>query len=137
MSKNEAPGEDGKARDILLLAFNLLPKSTTALYSYNGCLRTACFIRIWKRARIIPRFKPGKETSDDISKYHPISLINTAAKVLEKVLINRIMHNMYSNKLMSKTNMDSHHKLIQLARKDFVQDSLKDGQYGALISLNV
>jgi hypothetical protein len=41
--------------------------------------------------------KPGKGTSDDISKYRPISLINTAAKVLKKVLINRIMHHIYSN----------------------------------------
>jgi hypothetical protein len=30
-------------------------------------------------------------------------LINTAAKVLEKVLINRIMHHIYSNNIMSKS----------------------------------
>jgi hypothetical protein len=66
MNKNKAPGEDGITSDILLHAFNLFPKSTTVLY--NGCLRTACFPRIWKRAKIIPTVKPGKETSDDISK---------------------------------------------------------------------
>jgi hypothetical protein len=81
MNKNNAPGEEGITSDILLRYFNLLPRSTTALY--NGCLRTACFPRIWKRAKIIPIVKPGKETSDDISKYRPISLINTAAKVLK------------------------------------------------------
>ena len=54
------------------------------------------FPRIWKRVKIIPIVKPGKETSDDITKYRPISLINTATKVLEKALINRIMHHMYS-----------------------------------------
>jgi len=94
MNKNKAPGKDGIMSDILLRAFNLLPMSTTTLY--NGCLRTAGFPRIWKRAKIIPIVKPGKETSDDISKYRPINLINTAAKVLKKVLINRIMHHMYS-----------------------------------------
>jgi len=73
MKKNKAPGVDGITSDILQCAFNLLPKSTTAMY--NGCLRTACFPRIWKRAKIIPIVKPGKETSDDISKYRPISLI--------------------------------------------------------------
>jgi hypothetical protein len=46
------------------------------------------------RAKIIPIIKPGKETCDGISKYRSISLINTAAKVLEKVLINRIMYHM-------------------------------------------
>jgi len=113
--------------------------STTALY--NGCLRTACFPRIWKRAKIIPIVKPGRETSDDISKYHPISLINTAAKVLEKVLIHRIMHHTHSNNLMSKnqygfTPQTSTVDAV-MAMKDFVQDSLNDGQYIALISLDV
>jgi hypothetical protein len=50
-----------------------------------------------EEAKIIPIVKPGKEASNDISKYRPISLINTAAKVLEKVLINRIMHHVYTN----------------------------------------
>jgi len=57
----------------------------------------------WKRAKITPIGKPGKETNEDISKYCPLSLINTAAKVLENVLINRIMHHMYSNNVMNKT----------------------------------
>jgi hypothetical protein len=80
MNKNKAPGEDGITSDIFQRAFNLLPNSTTAMY--NGCLRTACFTRIWKRAKIIPIVKQGKAKSDDISKYRPISLINTEAKVL-------------------------------------------------------
>jgi len=101
----------------------------------------ACFPRIWKKAKIIQIVKPGKETSDSISKYRPISLINTAAKVLEKVLINRIMHHMYSNNLMSKnqygfTPQTSTVDAV-MALKDFVQDSLNDGQYVALISLDV
>jgi hypothetical protein len=88
--------------------------------------------RIWKRAKIIPTVKPGKETSNDISKYRPISSINTASKVLEKVLINRIMD---SNNLMIKqqygftpqtSTVDS-----MMALKDFVQDRLNDGQYVA------
>jgi hypothetical protein len=68
-------------------------------------------------------------------------LINTAAKVLEKVLINRIMYHMYSNNLMSKnqcgfTPQTSTVDAV-MALKDFVQDSLNDGQYVALISLDV
>ena len=70
MNKNKAPGVDGITGDIPQRAFNLLPKCTAAMYS--GCLRTACFPRIWKRAKLIPIVKPGKETSDDISKYRPI-----------------------------------------------------------------
>ena len=90
MNRNKAPGEDGITSEILQRAYDLLPKSTTEMY--NGCLRTACFPKIWKRAKLIPIVKPGKETCEDMTKYRPINLLNTAAKVLEKVLISRIMH---------------------------------------------
>jgi len=82
MDKTKSPGEDGITSDTLYWAFSLLPKSTTALY--NGCLRMACFPKQWKTAIIIAIIKPGKETSNDIAKYRPISLISTLAKVLEK-----------------------------------------------------
>jgi hypothetical protein len=54
-----------------------------------------CFPKNWKIAKIIPITKPGKEDSPDPSKYHPVSLLNTGGKVLEKLLINRIMHHIY------------------------------------------
>ena len=66
MDKTKAQGQDGITSDIHYHAFSLLPKSTTALY--NGCLRKACFPRRWKTVVIIPIIKPGKETSNDISK---------------------------------------------------------------------
>jgi hypothetical protein len=43
MNKKKAPGVDGIMSDILQRAFNLLPKSTTAMY--NRCLRMAFFPR--------------------------------------------------------------------------------------------
>jgi hypothetical protein len=139
MNKNKAPGEDGVTSDILHRAFNLLPTSTTAMY--NGCLGTACFSRIWNRAKIIPIVKPGKETCDDISTYRPIRLINTAAKVLEKVLINRIIYHTYSNNLMSKNQCGFTPKTntvdAVMALKYFVQNILKDRLYVVLKSLYV
>jgi len=90
MNRNKAPGEDGITPEILQRAYELLPKSTIAIY--DGCSRTACFPKIWKRAKLIPIVKPRKETCEVMTKYRPISLLNTAAKVLEKLLISRIMH---------------------------------------------
>jgi hypothetical protein len=86
LNRTKAPEEDEIRSEILQRTYNLLPQSTTAMY--NGCLRMACCPRTWKRAKVIPIVKPGKETCDDITKYRPISLINTAAKVLEKILSN-------------------------------------------------
>ena len=139
MNKNKAPGEDGITSDIFQCTFNLLPKSTTAMY--NSCLRTCCFPRMWKRAKIIRIVKPEKATSDDISKCRPISLINTAAKVLEKVLINRIMHHIYSHNLLSINQFGFTPQkstiVAVMALKDFVQESINEGQYVAVISLDV
>ena len=139
INRNKASGEDGITSDILQRAYDLLPKSTTALY--NGCLRTACFPKICKRAKLIPIVKPGKETCKDMTKYRPISLLNTAAKVLENVLISRIMHHVYFNNLMNKTQhgFTPQPSTVDavMALKDYVQSSIDDGQNVAVISLDV
>jgi hypothetical protein len=129
IEKTRSPGEDGITSDFLLRAFNLLPKFTTALY--NGCLRTACFPRRWKTTIIIPIIKPGKETCDDIFKYLPISLINTTAKVIEKILTNGIMLFLHSHNLLNHnqygftSQTSSIDAVIDL--KEFVQQSIKEG----------
>jgi len=81
MKRIKAPGEDGITPEILQRANELLPKSNTEIY--NGCLRKACFPKIWKRAKVIPLVNPGKETCEDMTKYRPTSLLNTSAKVLK------------------------------------------------------
>jgi hypothetical protein len=54
-----------------------------------------------EKTRIIPITKPGKENSDDVSKFRPISLLNIGGKVLEKVLISRINHHVFSQGFMN------------------------------------
>ena len=139
MDKKKSPGEGGITSDILYCAFRLLPKSTTALY--NGCLRTACFPRRRKTAIIIPIIKSGKETSSDVAKYRPISLISTLAEVLEKVLMNRIMHHMHSHNVLSQ---NLHGFTPQTSTVDAVMDlqhyaqmSMEEGQYVAVLSLDL
>jgi hypothetical protein len=138
MNKNKAPGEDGITSDILKRAYDILPKSTTAMY--NGCLGTKCFPKIWKGAKLITIVKPGKETCEDMTKYRPKSLLNTAAKVLEKVLVSRILYHVYSNNLMNKnqygfTPQTSTVDAV-MALKDYVKSSINEGKYVAAISLD-
>ena len=54
-----------------------------------------------EKVKILPIIKPGKETSMEVTKYRPISLINVAGKVMEKLLTNRIMHHVYRNELLN------------------------------------
>jgi hypothetical protein len=89
----------------------------------------------------MPIVKPGKEGSDEVSKYRPISLLDSGGKVLEKLLINKINHHVYSREHMNenqfgfrpqKSTIDA-----AMAIKTFVQESLDAGEVIALVSLDV
>lgn len=132
----KSPGPDGITSDILTLIFKNIPKTVTAIY--NECLRRGCFPKQWKIARIIPIIKPGKENSQDPSKYRPINLLN---RVLEKLLINRIMHHIYRNYYLSesqygftpqKSTTDA-----AIAVKQFMEPELEKGNVVIMTSLHV
>jgi hypothetical protein len=69
---------------------------------YNECLRKGCLPTNWKTARILPITKPDREDSTDPSKFRPISLINTTGKVLEKLLIKRILHHLHKTEFLNE-----------------------------------
>ena len=59
MGNKKAPGEDGIAGEIYKSTFEIFPNYITAMY--NECLRIGVFPVRWKRAKLIPITKPGKE----------------------------------------------------------------------------
>jgi len=77
----KAPAPDGIISDILTLVFKNIPKTVTLIY--NECLKRGYFPNEWKIAKIIPITKPGKEDSQDPSKYRLISLLNIGGKEFE------------------------------------------------------
>jgi hypothetical protein len=95
----------------------------------------------WKRARLIPITKPGKENSKDISKYRPINLLNIGGKVLEKALINRINHHVFFHDLINKNQYSFTPQRgtidAAMAVKDFVEKRLVAGEVIVLVSLDV
>ena len=95
----KASEPDGVTGEILTLIFQNIPQMLTAMY--NDCLKRGHFPAQWKIVKIIPITKPGKKDCYDPSKYCPISLINIKGKVLEKLLINRIMHHIHKTKFLN------------------------------------
>jgi hypothetical protein len=85
MDNKKAPGEDGITGEICKKAFQIFPKSITAMCS--GSLRLGVFPKKWKRAKLFPTLKPGKERSEEVSKYCSISRLNVGGKVQAKVMI--------------------------------------------------
>jgi len=85
--------------------------------------------------------KPGKEDSQDPSKYRPISLLNIGGKVLEKLLINRIMHYVYKIEYINgsqygftpqKRTTDA-----AMAVKQFIEPEFEKGKVVIMASLDV
>jgi len=107
----------------------------------NGCLREGVFPKRWKKAMITPIVKPGKEGSDEVNTFLPISLLDSGGKVLEKLLINRINHHAYFRGHMNENQFGFRPKKstvdAAMAIKAFVQESLDAGEVIALISLDV
>jgi len=139
MDNKKAPGEDGNTGDIYNYTFKILPKSITAMY--NGCLRHGVFPTRWKRAKLMPIIKPGKENNYEVSKYRPISLLNVGDKVLEKVIVSRINHHVYTNDYINKNQyvFTPQTSTIDaaMAVKDFVVEGFKTGKVATIISLDV
>jgi len=90
--------------EIYKSAFEIFPRYITAMY--NGCLNTGVFPMRSKRTKLVPITKPGKDKSEDVSKFRPISLINKGGNVLEKLLINRINHHVFSHNYMNKNQYE-------------------------------
>jgi hypothetical protein len=86
LGNKKARGENGITGEIYKNAFEIFPRYITAMY--NGCLNRRIFLTRWKRTKPIPITKPEKNNCEDVTKFRPISLINTGGKVLEKLLIN-------------------------------------------------
>jgi hypothetical protein len=61
VNNKKAPGEDGITGEIFKQTFKTFPKYITAMY--NVCLRKGVFPKMWKRAKLNPIVKPGKEES--------------------------------------------------------------------------
>ena len=139
MGKDKAPGEDGIPSEVFKSLVEIFPRYMTAIY--NGCLSKGTFPQRWKKALVIPITKPGKAESEEASKFRPISLLNTGGKMLEKLLINRINHHVYSRGHMNENQFGFRLQEstidAALVVKEFLQDSLAEGDVIALESLDV
>ena len=129
MNNKKAPGEDSITGEMFKQTFEIFPKYITAMY--NGCLRKGVFPKRWKRAKLIPVVKPGKEDSEEVTKFRPISLLNIEGKIMEKILITRINYWAYSTKFLNNNQYGFTPQRsttdAAMAVKDIVEEALRAG----------
>jgi len=88
LPSGKACGPDGIPNEVLRLVAHHKPQSL--LDVYNACLRQAHFPAVWKRARLVLLHKgPGKPIEDP-SSFRPLSMLNTAGKLLERLILGRL-----------------------------------------------
>lgn len=87
MKSNKAPGPDMIPSEVLKAAHNASPDCFVQMY--NACLRTGVFCDRWKIARLALISKgngdPGLSTT-----YRPLCMLDTAGKVLERLIRRRL-----------------------------------------------
>ena len=92
-------GPDGLPIVIIKKNIDYLSPIISALC--NKSMRAGVFPNIHKVGQIIPIYK--NKDIDDIGNYRPICLLNTIAKIIEKVVATRILSHMENNFLLSNS----------------------------------
>lgn len=85
--RKKAPGPDGLPSEVWRLVLGCQPNLMLELY--NLCLSSGVFPKRWKKARLVLISK-GKGDPDLSSYYRPISMLDSAGKILEKMLRRRL-----------------------------------------------
>jgi len=108
---------------------------------YNKCLKGGCFPKQWNKSSIVPIIKQGKEDIRDASKYRPISLLKVVGKVLDKLMINRILHHVHSSAGLNSNQYGfmSQSGTVEatVAVKEFIGETLNHKNCISVVSLDV
>ncbi|CAB0042345.1 unnamed protein product [Trichogramma brassicae] len=87
IKERSAPGPDGIPNSALKIAIAARPD--IFLREYTMCLETGVFPSGWKRQRLVLLPKPGKPP-DEPSSYRPLCMLDTAGKILERIICDRL-----------------------------------------------
>ena len=87
VGNTKAPGLDGIPNIALKVAIHALP--SLFLDVYNECLSEGIFPAKWKEQRLVLLPK-GKKPPDEPSSYRPLCMLDTAGKILERIVHRRI-----------------------------------------------
>ena len=92
----------------------------------------------WKQENKIYLKKPGKDSYHDPKSYSPISLTNILGKILERIILNKILHHLESTNFFEGKNLFAYrrffnttHALLPLIED--MCDTISNGKIGASI----
>ncbi|KAL7294952.1 hypothetical protein TKK_0011663 [Trichogramma kaykai] len=89
MGNKKAPGLDGFRNEVIRATWGTLPHFVKEMF--DGCLRESCFPEVWKEAKVVALLKAVDKDPTVPRSYRPVSLLNGWSKVLERMMVNRLM----------------------------------------------
>ncbi|CAI6374145.1 unnamed protein product [Macrosiphum euphorbiae] len=90
----KAPGPDLIPYELIKLTFKKFPD--VFVDCYNACLLEGTFPTPWKRAKLVLLHKGKGKPKNVPSSYRPISLLDGSGKVLERLLLERLIRHIDS-----------------------------------------
>ena len=112
----------------------------TLLQLYNAMLRLECWPTELKKARVIMIPKPGKQPTD-VTSHRPISLLPIISKILEKLLLHRLLSHNHSKDWIPSQQFGFRkvHSTIQQCHRltTTINETLENHQYCSAVFLDV
>lgn len=142
LKSKKAPGPDGIPNVVMKLLVKKYPDVFREVLS--ECMREAHFPEIWKRQKLVLIPKPGKSQSDP-SSFRPIGLLDACGKLLEKIILNRLLPYAEGEKGLSpnqfgfrkkRSTLDAISMVTDRARKA-IKNQTKIGRYCAATTIDV
>jgi hypothetical protein len=83
-----APRSDGLSAAIIKECYPVL--KVRLIFIVRECVRLQIFPQAWKSSKVLIIGKPNKPSYHTLDSFRPISLVDNVAKVLEKIVLNRL-----------------------------------------------
>jgi ribonuclease HI len=135
----KSPGEDGFNAAIVKEVHKSNPQFLTKLY--NKSLILGVFPNVWKTSVVKVIRKPGDRDYRKPNSYRPISLLSVFAKILEKLLINRITYYLKINGLLGENQFGftAQKSTIDaiISAIDFIKSAYEKKGFALLIPLDI
>ena len=88
LNSSSACGTDGIGIDLIQYSYKILNATLSSLY--NKCISLRYYPTKWKVAKVTVLKKPNKDSYKNFKSFRPISVLNSLAKILEKILYGRL-----------------------------------------------
>ena len=92
MRMGKSPGMDGITNTMALKVATSAPSFMKAMY--DSCLKDGLFPEKWKEARVVALLKGADKDRAEPRSYRPISLLSGLGKILERMLVERLLRRM-------------------------------------------